>query len=901
MSAAIVLSLMLALQGQGTVTGRILAPTGAPAAGVRVGAMDSSEPPTVVTITVTGADGRYRLDELPAGRYRIFAGPLDSPTYFPEGTSLSKSSVVTVATGTVAAGLDFTLAKATVGFKVSGRVIIHEDAPPESEGSPVVSLRPMDGRSTAFFRALLARDGTFELSGVPAGKYALTSSFFVPGRPPTMQVAVVDEDVAGVELAIPRVVEFQGVVLSEDGQRLPALTVLSQSDSGFHEHREPDSQGLFQFRMRPGQYRVSISGFSDGYYIKSFSAGAQDLGRGRLTVADSDQRIRSVMVLARALPVRVSGRVTGGAGPPAQLILRGAVADSRFETAINSDRSFALADVLPGAYETTFALSSGLKVPGPSLVIRDKDQEGIELGVPPLQDVVGRVVVTGNGPGPRLTLRLFPSRAELSEMDAGLFIDEFVGSRLGRVEFDLSRLGAAEEAGVIRLAPSADGTFRISVPAGEYRAVLIEGSESVGDSFYIVRAVRFGEADLLHEPMKVKPSASDELRIELAPDPRHVRARVAGVVVGLDRDLRPGARVSLSGGAITAMDTPLGDDGAFVFTGIPPGSYSIRVVPAHAGDSAARVSVDGDVSDVIVPIPSMRTIRGRVAIQGNGPPAGFVLGLRARGKTVSVAVTPGVDGTFQTRAPIGEFRVRVSGLPPGYVIESLTGGATDLLRDPFTVGVENSPLELRATLTVRDARFVRVAGSVSGVGPAQTSILLTSVASSMALESPVVNGQFEFSAVPPGVYWASLRRNGETIGMEPSVVVVESADRAGIELRVVSAPAPARTNAPADQVASSIANLRRIHTAEEAFRRSSGHYGDIAALVDAGLLDARLENEAPAYLFSISVSAADFIAVAVPANPGPGAQGFYTSSDGVIRFAASDHLSASGQATQPVD
>jgi hypothetical protein len=78
----------------GTVTGRLLTKNGEPEAGVRIAAVPvtSGENPTSATalfgISQTGEDGRYRLENLPPGRYYIFAGLIDLPSYYPNATTL---------------------------------------------------------------------------------------------------------------------------------------------------------------------------------------------------------------------------------------------------------------------------------------------------------------------------------------------------------------------------------------------------------------------------------------------------------------------------------------------------------------------------------------------------------------------------------------------------------------------------------------------------------------------------------------------------------------------------------------------------------------------------------------------------------------------------------------------
>jgi hypothetical protein len=72
------------------VSGIVRTADGKPASGVRVAAMVAPEPglsatnaTALVSLTNTDESGRYRLDDVPSGRYYIVAGRVDAPTYYP--------------------------------------------------------------------------------------------------------------------------------------------------------------------------------------------------------------------------------------------------------------------------------------------------------------------------------------------------------------------------------------------------------------------------------------------------------------------------------------------------------------------------------------------------------------------------------------------------------------------------------------------------------------------------------------------------------------------------------------------------------------------------------------------------------------------------------------------------
>src|SRR6185436_1569977 len=89
----------------GAVTGR-LSRNGQPAAGIRVTAMAIpeagvrvSDAASFASLGLTDSDGRYRLENIPPGRYYVTAGFVDVPTYYPGVASISAAKAVNVEPG----------------------------------------------------------------------------------------------------------------------------------------------------------------------------------------------------------------------------------------------------------------------------------------------------------------------------------------------------------------------------------------------------------------------------------------------------------------------------------------------------------------------------------------------------------------------------------------------------------------------------------------------------------------------------------------------------------------------------------------------------------------------------------------------------------------------------------
>lgn len=111
----------------GTITGRVLTADGSPAAMVRVAALDvpadgtaGAEAPALIALTQTGADGNYRLTDVPPGRYFIMAGVVETPTYYPGTRALSSAKPLDIAAGKTVSGIDFRIEPVSTGLTVSG-------------------------------------------------------------------------------------------------------------------------------------------------------------------------------------------------------------------------------------------------------------------------------------------------------------------------------------------------------------------------------------------------------------------------------------------------------------------------------------------------------------------------------------------------------------------------------------------------------------------------------------------------------------------------------------------------------------------------------------------------------------------------------------------------------------
>ena len=119
----ILLHIALLLQGLplppnqgGTVTGLLMSEGSRPAVGVRVAVVEQPANPAdaggtaaLVSIAETDEAGRFRLENVPPGRYYIAAGRVEVPTFYPGTLEIAGGKIVTVAAGETVAGVNFSI------------------------------------------------------------------------------------------------------------------------------------------------------------------------------------------------------------------------------------------------------------------------------------------------------------------------------------------------------------------------------------------------------------------------------------------------------------------------------------------------------------------------------------------------------------------------------------------------------------------------------------------------------------------------------------------------------------------------------------------------------------------------------------------------------------------------
>jgi len=227
----------------------------------------------------------------------------------------------------------------------------------------------------------------------------------------------------------------------------------------------------------------------------------------------------------------------------------------------------------------------------------------------------------------------------------------------------------------LTIRPQIDGTFRVQLPAGEYRV----GAPGRLPAGYTLQSIVYGGVDLLSSPLKIASDDSAELLINLAINGPSPAVSVSGRVTGMS----PGQvqRIALrepTGGELSAaLETPVGADGAFTFPKVLPGNYIVYLrLRAQTPVTVGNTNVTG----LIVALPQDILVTGHVIAEGAQTTVPAVT-IEGNGKPTNSQNR--VTGTFILSLEKGENSISVRNIPGAYRLKSITYGDVDLQKAPL--------------------------------------------------------------------------------------------------------------------------------------------------------------------------------------------------------------------------
>lgn len=269
---------------------------------------------------------------------------------------------------------------------------------------------------------------------------------------------------------------------------------------------------------------------------------------------------------------------------------------------------------------------------------------------------------------------------------------------------------------------------------------------------------------------------------------RPPKARVAGVA--LDALGEPARGTMLLSGShrsgallLEPRTATIGADGAFAFSGVPPGDYVVQVTTAPPGDNALAFAelqrgfhfgmayvtvVDADPPPVTVRTGRGSVVEGRVVTDSGDPSTMSIMALPTdfdRSPIIGMG-TAGLtfrrDGTFLLEGITGPRRIVKQVGPEESYLKSAVVNGRDALDTPFDFGLAGESFRDVQVVVgndgavvsgqVVDARKIPVEHYVVRVFSTD-SAKWYSGSQRLTFAQPRTNGQFRITGVPPGDYW----------------------------------------------------------------------------------------------------------------------------------------------------
>jgi hypothetical protein len=491
MNTLLLLAMLLgAPQSQtGVIKGQVRFVDGRPAAEIRVAAMtimNERAGPRVTVLagqTLTDGAGRYELRDVPPGRYVIVVGRLERPTYYPGVTAPGDARPVDVRPQQTVTGVDLSLPNL---YSVSGRARRAANLP-ASEALHLVLIPA--GDDPAPREGAVKPDGSFRFTELAPGAYTLRRGTEGMAFPP-INLVVTDRDLNGIELNVqPGIpitgkLEFDGVPVLDELQlsQLEFGLALSQNGQVLHTAMKWSGDSFATDLEDAGNYAIRWGKLPPAYAVSAVRAGGLDLLRVPLPV-DRNSELPPIVITIGVNPeaaVKVSGRVINPPGNPRATAVTLSAGGGKVEALIQADGSFEFPKVLPLA--TPYRIGVGPHAafdPSTAVTVASRNVSGLEITLPVVREIRGRVEGEGILPEPNLLIRVSNSRS---------------------ARFSVSPVWQP------------DGVFTVFLPEGTLDLQL----EASG---YLVDAFSYGSTNLLLNRGPISPKDSTELRVTLSAYP----------------------------------------------------------------------------------------------------------------------------------------------------------------------------------------------------------------------------------------------------------------------------------------------------------------------------------------------------------------------------------------------
>jgi hypothetical protein len=649
------------------ISGHVTGPDGTtPLANISVNANSD----TYGNGTNTDADGNYSITVLPDLSYRVRFRGGNTSTY-PDGcysstapghftTDQNSCTPVGVTTGEVA-GINVAM---PAGVRISGRVT-------GPDGSPLANIGVGARAGNSNFYIGTNADGTYSLS-VVAGTYTVSFgsgnySLYVGGcysssssgslstdQSACTAVTVTTSDVSGINVQMPIGHNITGTVTGPDGKPIAGIWV---GKGGPNNPIQTSADGTYSLPLLPGSYTIQFwdntSTYPNGCY-SSTAPGHFTTDQNACTLVTVGSQDVPGTDIQLPLGVHISGRVTNAVGAPIVNVNVNASSDN-FGAGANtdSDGNYSLT-VLPGqSYQISFNDNGNTYVNGcystSGFVVGDNGGQaaGNCSAVAVGSDSVGGINVQ------------MPVGFHIT----GTFIGQG-GTVLGDVHVDTN----AANGNHIGTMTNPDGTYTLTVPAGDYRiSFWEEDGAHVGGCYSSTSGTGYTSDCGAATPVHVTNSDVPNVTVQMP-----LGAHISGHVTGPD-GTTPLANINVNANSDTyGNGTNTDADGNYSITVLPDLSYQVLFRGGNAStyltgcyssgspdhfttnqNSCTLVgATTGEVTGINVAMPAGVRLSGTVTA-ANGQGIGNV-NVDLQSNTYHSWVMTASDGTWSAAVPAND-------------------------------------------------------------------------------------------------------------------------------------------------------------------------------------------------------------------------------------------------------
>ncbi|RLI02184.1 hypothetical protein DRO31_04710 [Candidatus Bathyarchaeota archaeon] len=717
----------------------------------------------------TDQEGHYTVDGLDEGQYRVWAYPSGTEyleEYYNNVYERDSATAVQVTDGSTTSGIDFLL---ELQAKITGTVRAASDNTPLA-GFVVTVEQYNDGSYVT--STLTDSSGLFVVDELVAGTYRIRVSAYgseyvseyydgVYDAKEATPVSVSWGDIAtDINFLLESAAKITGTVTSEkDGSPIPGIWInITKYNSGdYVAGAQTDASGSYQLAgLPPGTYRVEVQAWGTDY-----------LGEFYPDTYDKDA----------AAPVSLAS---------------GGIRTIYFELA-------------RGGVITGFVKEAGSSLPLGGFTVCASNKNVIEYSRPSVSKEDGSYTITGLYPGdyivcvqtqgtpyvPQCYDRVaLPQDAIIFHIGPG---DVYTG-----VDFYLSRGGGIS--GVVTR--EKDGVpipgLRVSAIRNPY--VPSEGGSAVtqANGSYLIQGLSEGlyyvYVDTSGSPFFPKyynnvydPAVATQVQLTENETTTGIDfslangGEITGMVLGL-----PGP-TPLKDVSVIAIDSVKGesqwstgvlDDGSYVLSGLPPGTYKVLALPHESNflmeyyydclDERQAYPIEVDLNQKVTGIDFYLnpggSISGTVSDQNSGAPIGGITVCAEdllSGQCLRSSKTE-IDGSYTISSlPTGQYVVRVSSFKEDYVQEYYDNVTQRSFATPVAVTAGSSTQSVDFSLSLGGKIRGQVTEAASGEAVFQTTIeLLSSDGSVITTVEQGPNGTYEISGIPEGTYFIGATPSG---------------------------------------------------------------------------------------------------------------------------------------------